>query len=178
MNLLTKVISAEVKESFRIVKVLGLGKDDVRTADVSAPYGIDSNPVADMIAIYSDTYVSGEPVIIGYINQDQVAAPGELRLYSTDDNAEEKNYIWLKNSGTIEIGGDADNMVRYSELEKAFNQLKADHDKLAEKWDAFVAAYIPGSPSTTGSPATLAGSSVGASSADITTAKINEIKTS
>lgn len=174
---LTKVDSTEVKEELREVKVLRLGDKDVQTANEVSPFGIDSNPLKDMIAVYGETSNNGDTVIVGYLNENRLAQIGELRIYSTDDKGEEKFYTWLKNDGTMEIGGDTDNMVRYSELETAFNELKSDHNNLAAKWDAFCAAYVPGSPSAVGLPATLASSTVGASAADITPSKIEEIKT-
>lgn len=137
----------------RLVKVLRLGKSDVQTPFAVSPFGVDSNPIKDMIAVYSDTGEKGKTVIIGYINKNQLADKGELRLFSTDEAGILKKYIWLKNDDTIEIGGDTDNMVRYSALATAFNIMLTDLNA------ARAALSLP--PST----------------ADISTAKIDEIKT-
>ena len=178
MNLVT-VISTRISEAKRLIKFLRYGKDDVQECNNAAPFGDDSNAPKDIVAVYSPTAENGVPVILGYLNTDHLkAGPGEKRFYSVDSDGNESQYIWLKNNGNIEIGGDSDNMVRYSELETAFNQLKSDHDALAAKWSAFTAAYVPGSPSTIGLPPTLAGQSVPASTANISPAKIDEIKTS
>lgn len=161
-----KIISTEFdKAKRRIVKFLRYGKSDVQTSAEASPFGIDSNPVKDMIAVYSQTGTKGETVIIGYIDKNKLADVGELRLYSTDSNGNLKAYTWLKKDGTIEIGGNTDFMVRYSKLEEAFNELKG-------KFNTFASTYVPGGPSTQGMPATIT-----QSNADISQAKINEIKT-
>lgn len=184
---LVKVISTDfdsVKK--RIVKFLRMGKSDVRTSAEVGPYGIDSNPVKDMIAVYSPTSINGKTVILGYINKNQLAAVGEVRMYSTDAEGGLKFYTWLKNDGTYEIGGNTDNAVRYSKLADAFNQLKSDHNDLVGKFNSalaemkvFAAAYTPGSPSVLGTPPTfvVTTSSESTSAADIAPAKINEVKT-
>ena len=77
----------------------------------------------------------------------------------------------MKNDETIEIGGDTDFMVRYSELESAFNELRDDFNNLVTKFNTHVhpspAGGSTGPTPTGGTPST----------ADITGAKINEIKT-
>lgn len=150
----------------RILKFLRFGRGDVQTAREAGPFGIDSGPRKGMIAVYSPTAEKGKTVILGYINLNQLAAVGETRIFSTDENGELKTQIWLKNTGVIEIGGETDWMVRYSALETAFNELQ-------QKWNDFASAYVPGSPSVTGAPATLA-----QSTADISSAKIDNIRTS
>lgn len=137
----------------RLVKVLRFGKSDVQTPFSVSAYGVDSNPIKDMIAVYSDTGEKGKTIIVGYINKNQLADKGELRLFSTDEVGVLKKYIWLKNDDTIEIGGDTDNMVRYSALATAFNAMLTDLNA------ARAALALP--PST----------------ADISGAKIDEIKT-
>ena len=175
MNLV-KVISSEIDNTKRrIVKFLRYGKSDVQTSFEAMPFGIDSNPTKDLIAIYGATGENGKTVIVGYINKNQIADVGELRLFSTDSDNAEKFYIYLKNDGNCEIGGDADNMVRYSKLQSAFDELKQDFNNHIQNWNAFSAAYAPGSPTTLGTPPTALTSQ--GSNADITQAKINEIKT-
>lgn len=173
MNIRASVISAAIEEAFRVIKVRCLGRDDIRTADEAAPFGIDSSPVKDMIAIYAPTVDKSEPVIVGYLNAEQLAQPGEVRIYSTNESGAMKTYAWLKADGTMEIGGDADHMVRYSELETAFNQLKSDFNDLVTKFNSHVHSGVTtggGSSGPTATPGT-------SSSADISPAKITEIKT-
>jgi len=83
-------------------------------------------------------------------------------------------YIQIK-SDFIEIGGDTDFMVRFSELETAYNQLKSDHDDLVNAFNAHMhATAAPGAPSI---PTPGAGIPAVASTGDISGAKIDEIKT-
>ena len=165
MNLVRTISTSISDVKGRIVKFLRYGLDDVQTSDEISPYGLDSNPIAGMIAIYAKTEEKGATVIIGYILENQKALPGEFRTYSTDKDGVEKFYTWLKNDGTYEVGGNDDFLVRYNELAAGFNQLKSD-------FNTFAAAYTPGSPSTVGTPPTVL-----QSTASIAGAKISKIKT-
>lgn len=163
MNLAT-IISTEINNlSQRVSKFLRFGLKDVQTALQTAPYGVDSNPIKDMIAVYGATSEKGKPVIIGYINKNQLADVGEMRIFSTDANGVVKTFIFLQNDGIMEIGGDVDNMVRFSDLETGFNQLKSD-------FNAFLVHVhgVAGTPPVP--PATPSTASIAAS-------KIDEIKT-
>ena len=164
MNLV-KVISTQY-DSFqkRMIKVLRFGKSDVQTPHEAAPYGVDSNPIKDMVAVFSETLEKGKPVIVGYLNKNQLAEPGEIRHFSTDSNGNLKFYTWLKSDGTMEIGGNVDNMVRHAKLDLALQQqVNLINTELA-KISAAVA---------------VAGGSyvVAPISLDISPAKIDEVKT-
>lgn len=174
MNLV-KVISSEIDDTKRrIVKFLRYGKSDVQTSFEAMPFGVDSNPTKDMIAIYAPTGENGKTVILGYINKNQLAEVGELRLFSTDSDNAEKFYIHLKNDGNCEIGGDADNMVRYSQIERSINELKDDITTLKSVFSGWVTV-----PQDGGAALKLASATWFATPLveDITQAKINEIKT-
>jgi hypothetical protein len=69
---------------------------------------------------------------------------------------------WLA-TGILELNGNADFAVRYNALETAFNQLQAD-------FDAHTHLYSPGPGTPTQTAATVA------STADITPAKVDEVK--
>lgn len=162
-----KVISTEFDNlKRRIVKFTGQGKSDVQTAKEYSPFGIDSNPVPELVAIYSDTGIKGKSVLIGYLIKDKLAAIGENRLFSLKDDGSLSTFIWLKNDETMQLGGDADFAVRFSKLESEFN-------KLNNAWNTFAGTYVPGSPTTVGTPATAS-----QSGADISLAKNDKIKTS
>lgn len=171
--IISRVISTALEDTYRRIKALVLGKDDIRTADAVAPYGVDSNPIKDMTAVYADTAGDGEAVIVGYINQDQLAEAGEVRLYSTDNDAGLKTYLWLKANGDILVGGDANHMTQFEGLQTAFNQLKQDFNNLVIKFNTHV---HPGVSTGGGSTAVTATPGVN-STADITGAKINKVKT-
>ena len=159
---LAKFLSAVLgKQDKRDVKVNVMGKNDTRTAFQASPFGIDSNPASedDLVAVYADTTEDGQSVLLGYLLKGLAAEKGEVRLYSTDEDGAEqpKAYIHLKNDETLEIGGNSDNMVRFSALQTAFNQLKTEFN-----------AHVH---SSNGTPP------VTPSTADISGAKIDEIKT-
>jgi hypothetical protein len=172
-----KVISTELDTiNRRIVKLLRFGKSDVQTSLEAMPFGIDSNPIKDLVAVYSATEEKGKTVIIGYVNRNQLAGIGETRLFSTDGNGVLKTYIHLKNDGTQEIGGNADNLVRYSVL-------KSEYDKTKDALDAIMSVLTgapinePGSGSPSALQAALLAALTGKSTGDITGAKIEQIKT-
>ena len=108
--------STAIDNGQRDIKVDQFG---AKTADESAPFGDDGNPLKGMIAIYAETSEVGEPVIIGYINENQLAEPGEKRIYSLKSDGSLSTSVWLKNDGTMEVAGNADNMVRYAKLNTA-----------------------------------------------------------
>jgi len=174
--ILSKVISTEIgKLSSRIVKILVKGRSDVRTAREAAPYGIDSNPISGMRAIYSATEVAGKAVIIGYLNDQQIADAGEFRIYSTDAEGNLKIYTWLKNDGTIELGGSAKNLARFQELQQGFDQLKQDHNDLVDAFNTHMHPTAGTGPPSIPTPGT--GIPAQPSTASIDAAKIDEIKT-
>ena len=160
------------------IKVLRFGKYDVKTADPCLPHGIDSKPVKEDLAVHSETMNNRETVILGYIKKFDNTQEGETRIYATDQDGIEVFDIYLKNDGTCELGGNVDNMVRYSKLAIAFNQLKSEFNALVSVFNAHVhtvqalpnpaPVYIP--TITTATPGTP-------STADISPAKIDEIKT-
>lgn len=175
---IAQVISTEFNKVLqRIIKVRRFGKSDVQTSVEASPFGVDSNPIKNWVAVYAATSEKGKSVIVGYLNKNQLAAVGENRTYSTDAEGNLKFYIWQKNDGTCELGGDSNFAVRFNELKTEFNKLKASHNTLAQKWNSFCGVYVPGSPSTTGLPASLSGSTVTENDSDIDQAKNDKIKT-
>jgi hypothetical protein len=176
MNIV-KIISTSFDELGRLLpKFQRMGLNDVQETVSSAPHGIDSNPVKDMIAIYSPTSVKGEAVVIGYLNKDCISDIGETRVFSTDENGELQTYIHLKNDGDIHFGGDTGNLTRFQELESGFNQLKSDFNSLVSAFNSHVHATAATGPP---SPPTPVPSVIPAitSSASIVNAKIDEFKT-
>ncbi len=159
-----KVTQTSFDKLKRLVIKAWNGKSDTRTAIEAAPYGIDSNPVKDMVAMYVRSELDGKEYILGYLNKDRLADVGETRLFSTDANGGLKFYVWLKKNGTVEMGGNAHNLVRYMPLNTALqNEVIAINAELT-KIAAALNAIIPGIYTPT--PITL----------DISASKINEIK--
>ena len=171
MNIV-KVISTSLKDAKRKIKFYLYGRDDVRERLEISPFGIDSNPPNGLSAAYSSTSTGGQGIVLGYVNANQKADVGEIRLYSLDGNNVEANYIYVKNDGNIEIGGNADNMIRFSEMQSAFDELRDDLNNFILIFNTHNhPTAAPGPPSvspTTGTP----------SAANMTLAKIDEVKTS
>lgn len=159
----------------RVVKFLRLGKSDVRTSIEIGPFGTDSNPPKGIMAVYGQTDSVGKSVIIGYLNINQLAAVGDHRIFSTNSEGVLKGYLWLKNDGTAELMGNSDHLVRYSKLEEAFNKLKSEHDDLVNAFNTHMHATAATGPPSTPTPGS--GIPAIASTADISPAKIVEIKT-
>lgn len=164
MNL-TRVISTTLDSvKRRITKITRYGKDDdTQTGLEASPYGIDSNPINGMVAVYAETASKGKQVIVGYLNKNQLAGVGEHRSYATDTTGALKFYIWQKADGTCEIGGTTKHMTRFEDLETGFNQLKSD-------FNAFL-VHVHGAAGTPPAPPATP------STASIANAKINEVKT-
>jgi hypothetical protein len=173
-----KVISTAIESGVRFIKYLRFGRSDVQESREAMPWGIDSNPIENAVAIYAPTGEKGKAVIIGYINRQQLADVGENRIYSTDSSGEESFYLHFKNDGTAEFGGDADFLARFNELKAGFDELKSDFNSLVTAYNSHIhiTTATVGATPTPGviSPTTSTGST---STASIDAAKINEIKT-
>ena len=100
---ISQIISSSIDKGRRILKILRLGKDDIQTSFESMPYGIDSVPVKDLIAIQMETGERGKTVIVGYINKNQIADVGELKIFATNAQGAEQGFIHLKNNGVVKF---------------------------------------------------------------------------
>lgn len=121
MLISTKIYNSILKNGTRFIKVLRFGKSDVQTPREIAPFGVDSSPIKDMVAIYSETSERGKSVIVGYINPKQVAQPGETRLFSLNFLGEEAATVYLTKNGNIELNGNSDNLVKFTPLNNSVN---------------------------------------------------------
>jgi len=177
MSNIVKTISTEIKNAIMKVKFFRYGKSDVQEVRQVTPFGIDSNPIEGLAGLYVKTEQKGDAVLVGYI-QDSLTDVGELRLSSTNASGVEQSYTLFKNDGDIELNGNSDNLVRYSKLEDAFNELRTDFNNLVTAYNShthITTATVGGTPTpgvltptpTTGSP----------SIANILPAKIENIKT-
>ena len=131
------VDSTTTEDGMRMIKVDQFGAKEPYEC---SPYGFDSNPVKDMTAIYADTSENGEPIIIGYVNENQLADVGELRLYNSN-----KGYIWLKKDDTIELNGNSRTIVAFinlkTELENTIVKVNAELVKIQTAITALGGAY-------------------------------------
>ena len=150
-----------------IVTATTLGKSLTRTAVQVAPYGSDTVPIKGMQALFMDTANPNNPVMVGYVNKQALAAVGENRHYATDANGNTVFNMWQRADGTLLIGTSVspsdyiDNLVRYEKLLEG----------LTTYIDALNAAIVTGVGSAGGTytPPTTP--------LDISAAKITEIKT-
>ena len=163
----------------QIIKILGLGKKDVQTANQIAPFGFDSAPVKEMVAIQAPTGVRGESVIVGFIQKDLIATPGESRVFSTNADGVLQIALHLRDNGQMEIGGTGDFLARFDELKAGYDELKGDLNAFITKYNTHIhvttatvgATAVPGviAPTvTTEVPST----------ASIDSAKIDELEVS
>ena len=168
-----KVTESLVEKGRRFAKFIGMGRDDVKKHRAIAPWGDESVPIRDAIAIYGPTSVNGESVVLGYINQIAVEGlnPGEKRLFSTNSNGVEQIYVKLTDAGEIEFGAAEDNLIRYLEMKAAFDTLVEEYNTLVDTFNTHQHPETGGTTGTTTVPAF-------GSSADMSAAKIDELKCS
>lgn len=182
--IISKVISKVFQEGLKLIKVQAKGRSDVRIGYEIAPFGFDGKAPEGYRALICKTESAEDEVIIGYINLKQLESlgDGESRMFSVDANGEVSAFIIMRSDGNIELNGVADNAVRYAELETAFNQLQADHDDTVSKLNAVIDTLQSWTvvPQDGGAGLQLAAQALQDavnSTADITPAKIEEIKT-
>lgn len=121
------------------------------------PSGDDSPPLPEDRCLMIKVDGSGNYIISGILCGSQGAGPGEKKLYSRDSNGDIKATIYLKDDGIIEINGNSDYAVSWTDLNSALQSLISGiNSALANKSDG------------SGTP--------GALSLDISGAKVNEVK--
>lgn len=177
MTTITRTLQTLVQRGRLFITVRKKGLSDTVEAANITPFGFESNPIKDMVAIYSDTETLGDSVILGYVNKNLAAQLGESRMFSTDADGNLKMFVWCKNDGKLQLGGTAHHLATFEDLKSGFDTLKSDLNDMKSKWNAFCAAYVPGSPSVTGLPATLGSQTSPASTASIDSSKIDRITT-
>jgi hypothetical protein len=157
---LSKIKEVFSNKSFRMFKVLEYG---AKTANESSPFGVDSHPVNDTTAVMIKTDTISKSVILGFLQKNRKAEKGEIRFYSTDEDGNEKTFLWLRNDGTIEIAGDSDNAVKFIPLDSALQnmvgQINSQLTAIASGITSAGGAYVP-------TNITL----------DISASKVNEVK--
>jgi hypothetical protein len=158
----------------RLIKFRANGPDDVQENIQCSPFGIDSAPLKDMVAVKVNTSERGKDYVIGYLNKDLLAADGENRLFSVDSDGNLSSYIWLKNNGTIEMMGDADNLVKYNQTEATIKEIQDDIRALKQVFTTWVPAPTDGGAALKAQAATWFGTPI---IEDIEGAKFTEVKT-
>ena len=178
------IVLTRVKEATaEFIKVLRFGKYDVQTSSQIVPFGVDSKPTKNMLAVHSTTANKDKSIVLGYEYNSSKTSEGEARFYSTNsDGSEEKADIKLTNNGIVEINGNADFMVRYSKLETAYNELKTAHNETVISLNAVITTLKTWivAPTDGGAALKLASAALQngtTSSGDISASKIDNVKT-
>jgi hypothetical protein len=163
-----RTVDVQVSE----IRVLGKNQQIL----ILRPYGVHSRAPADALTLllnpegHEDSMVGIET---DAQNQDELAdtefAVGIPTLTARLKFRDDDTMAFVIDS--VE-GGDF--LARFNELKAGFDELKADHNDLVSKWNAFAAAYVPGSPTVQGTPPTA--STDTASTASIDDAKIDELE--
>jgi hypothetical protein len=146
------------------IKVLRFGKKDVQTCEPILPAGIDSKPLNEDLAVHGETQDRSDPICLGYVWKSSKTNPGEIRIFARGTDGSEKLYLYIKNDGTAEFGGNVDRLVRYQKLDDGLQALKTKINVELGKIQAAI----------TGLGGAYAKVDV---SVDISASKINEIKT-
>lgn len=145
--------------------------DDIHTVEYMSPPGEDSNPPDGAKVLIADVGRAYKIATAADDNIEPSTGEGEKKLYSISGGAIAA-FINFLGSGIIEINGNNDFAVRYNELETGFNQLKTDFNNFVTTYNTHSHATAPTGPV---SPPSATGSS---SSADISAAKVEEVKLS
>lgn len=139
----SKIKSSVIENGKRILKVLQFG---TKTAKECAPFGFDSAPPENMTAIFAETSNAGESVVIGYINKNQLAEPGESRIYSIDSTGAVKAYLFARNTGLLELNGNDYFATRFDPLNNALleqqTKINAELSKIVASISALGGTYI------------------------------------
>lgn len=159
MNVIATITQITITSGKRILQFIGMGKIPY-TGSEYMPYGIDSAPIEGTPALYADTSNRDVRVISGYKNQHQKALPGEFRCYATDADGNVTIDLYMRNDGSMEIGGNANHMTQWEALNQGLATYFANQNTAIE-------AGIASAGGTYTAPAAL----------DISAARLNDIKT-
>lgn len=164
--ILGKVNGAKITDKIRQIIAIIWGKNDVRNAYDVTPYGIDASPIKGMTAVYANTENNGQPIVVGYINKNQIAKPGECRMFSTNDSGSFQAQVYALQDGNILIG-DSETIAAYTDF--------------FVKWTAFnttIQAYlVTQNAAITTAISGLGGAYVTPPPPDFSSAKTTNIKT-
>ena len=118
----------------KIIVNLIRGQNHTRTGNNVAPYGYDAAPLPGMKAVAVDVNGNECGAVIGVIDKDRKAKPGETRLYSNHGcevylNAEgqvcmKSNVAVIIDAPEVHLGGSDESLVTYSVLEEKLKELK------------------------------------------------------
>jgi len=170
--IVSRYISTSTSENKRFNTIVCFGTDNTNSMQGYnvAPFGFDSVGVQNMQCVFSDTSNNRYPIIVGWLNTSVVAQEGESRMYATNSGGSVVGYVYLKNNGELNLLGDSNWAVKYTELATQFNELKGKFNDLVTAYNVHTHPLSTGTSSATLTQATQ-------STADITQSKNERIKT-
>jgi len=150
---------ASDKNGFRQFVVNCLGGNDQRKYFSISPFGIDSNPPVNTRALTADSSNKDVQFNLGVLNKIKIEdlQPGEPAIFSTSEDGEtivsqivlrntgdiEINKdisgnatVLIKADGTIDLNGNADNIVGFTELKAGFDTLTSNLNNLITSYNA------------------------------------------
>jgi hypothetical protein len=160
--------------------------DDIQTVEQFCEFGNDSVPIIDLPDA-SPPVVGTKVIVISITESWKIAIAaddniepsmleGEKKLYSLDNTGAISAFINWLNTGIIEINGNADFAVAFTDLKTAFDQLKTDFDDLVSKYNGHI--HTTTATVSTGSPGVISAttSTDSPTTADIDPAKVDTVK--
>lgn len=142
----------------------------VTEATQVAPYGFASRPLKGVLGVLSRSYARN--ILLGYVQTvvDDLGV-GETIVFSRDSQGELAGTITSRSDDSIEFLGTGEFLIKFSKMEAAFNELKADHNSLVQKYSTHTHPTAPTGPISI--PSLIAT----ASTASMSDAKAEKLKT-
>jgi phage gp45-like len=142
--------------------------DDIHTVEYMSPPGEDSNPPNGTKVLIVDVGRAYKVAIAADDNISPSMAEGEKKLYSISSGTIAA-FINFLQSGIVEINGNNDFAVRFNELETGFNQFRTDFNNFVTIFNAHTQVVSGGVAQIPAVPGVQ-------TTADISAAKVNEVK--
>ena len=145
--------------------------DDIHTVEYMSPPGEDSNPPDGAKVLIVDIGRAYKVAIAVDDNVSPSMAEGEKKLYSISDGAI-ASFINFLSSGIVEINGNNDFAVRFNEMQAAFDEFRDDFNQLVTDYTG----HKHGGVQTGGGVTAVSDTPGTESTADISAAKVEEVK--
>ncbi len=178
-SIIAKVVDPSiVKDGFRRIKLLWLGRTAIREVIHAKELGTDTNPQPNTKMLLFKTLNPKEDVVgmsVDNRNTREDLQPGEKSFFSYDEKGNPLFIITIRGDkmevGTAPNGTPPANfVVRFNEMEAAFNQLKSDQDAILNLLQTWTVVVNDG-----GGALQIAANLLSSSSADLSDAKSEEL---
>lgn len=175
------VVGSEIKKNIdgenntRILTCELSSADDVQQIELIQQNGEQNNPLDDVTVIVLEITKTWKIAVAikDFVEPDATLQRGEKIIYSLDSNNAIQACIRFKNDGTLVFNEGSDWAVQYTALKSAFDQLKSDLNTFIGIFNG----HVHTSSCTAGGTPTLVSTTSGStSSADMSSAKIEDIQ--